>query len=306
MKELIIIGGGPAGITAGIYAARKYINTLLIAKDFTGQIGSSAWVENYPGFKKISGLELIKSFKEHLELFKNIETKSFQQVEKVKKIKNGFEVTTDEGSYQAKSLIIATGGVPKKLNAENEFAFLGKGLSYCVTCDGANFKNKVVAIIGGGNAGAETAIELGRYSRKVYLLEYEKNLCADKILQLQLKRNKKIAVITSVQVKSFEGRKELEKVIYCDLKNKATKELKVDGCFIETGSIPNTDFVNGFLDLNKKGEIKVNPATLEASVTGVFTAGDVNDLSGKQIVIACGQGATAVLAVYNYLQKNTK
>lgn len=303
MKDLIIIGGGASGITAGIYAGRKYINTTLITKDFTGQIGTTSWIENYPGFKKISGLDLMKNFKEHLKGLE-IEIKSFEVIEKIEKIKNGFRVVTDEKSYSAKSLIIATGAIPKKLKIKNEDKFLGHGLSYCVTCDETAFKNKVVAVVGGGNAGAEATIELSRFCKKVYLLELEKELCADKILQLEMIKNKKIKIITSAEINSFEGKKELEKIIYIDLKDNKEKKLPIDGCFIEAGSIPNTEFIKSLIKLNKKREIKVNPITLETSVSGIFAAGDVNDLPGKQVIIACGQGALTVLSAYQYLQKN--
>lgn len=303
MKDLIVIGGGAAGTTAGIYAARKYIDALLITKDFTGQIGNSVWVENYPGFKKVSGLELIKKFKEHLDMF-DLEIKSFESIEKVEKIEKGFKVITDENIYEAKSLIIATGSIPKKLNAENEEKYLGKGISYCVTCDEAAFKDKVVAVVGGGNAGAEGAIELGRFCSKVFLLEAMGELCADKIFVEQLRKNKKIKIITSAEIKSFEGENELEKIVYYDLKNNKLDKISVDGCFIEIGAIPNTAFLAGFLDLNKKAEIEVNPVNLETSVKGVFAAGDVTDLAGKQIVIACGQGALAAISAYNYLYKS--
>ncbi len=302
MKELIIIGGGAAGITAGIYSARKFINTTLITKDFTGQIGVSAWIENYTGFKKIPGLDLIKNFQEHLKMFE-IEIKSFENVERIIKIKNGFKIITDENEYKAKSLIIATGSMPKKLNAENEDKFLGKGLSYCVTCDETAFKNKIVAVIGGGNAGAEAVIELSRFCKKVILLEYLNNLGADKILQMEMKNNRRIKVITSADVKSFDGKNNLEKIIYYDLKNKKTRKISVEGCFIEIGAIPNTRFIKNFVNLNKKGEIVVNPVTLETNIKGVFAAGDVTDIRDKQVVIATGEGAKAALSAYNYLKK---
>jgi len=302
MKDLIIIGGGAAGVTAAIYAARKYIDTLLITKDFTGQIGNSAWIENYPGFKKVTGLDLIKAFKEHLDVYKP-EVKLFENILKIEKINNGFKVITDESSYTAKSLVIATGGVPKKLNVENEDKLLGKGISYCVTCDETAFKNKVVAVIGGGNAGVEGAVELARFCKKVYLLEYAPKLSADKISQNEVRKNKKIQIITSADVRSFQGGEYLKKIVYEDKKAGKLKNVIADGCFIEIGAVPNTGFLKGFVKLNNKGEIKVNPISLETSVKGLFAAGDATNMLGKQIVIACGHGALAMLSVSNYLQK---
>ncbi len=303
MKDLVIIGGGAAGITASIYAARKFIDALLITSDFTGQVGVSAWIENYPGFNKISGLDLIKNFKEHLEMFE-IDKKDFETVEKIKRIKGGFEIITDDANYKAKSIIIASGSIPKKLKVKNEDKFSGKGISYCVTCDETAFKNKIVAVVGGGNAGIEGAIELSRFCRKVYVLECLDKLGADKILCEEAKKIGKIKIITSAEIKSFEGNFGLEKIIYLDKKTNEKKELGVDGCFIEIGAMPNTNFVKEFLSLNKKGEIIVDPYTLETSAEGIFAAGDINDLLGKQIVIACGQGALALLSAYNYLYKN--
>ena len=303
MRDLAIIGGGAAGITAGIYAARKFIDTLLITSDFTGQVGISAWVENYPGFKKITGLDLIKNFKEHLDMFE-IDKEAFKTVEKIKKIKGGFEIITDEAAYQAKSVIIASGSLPRKLNVKNEDKFLGKGISYCVTCDETAFKGKTVAVIGGGNAGLEGAIELSGFCSKVYVLEILNKLGADEILVEEAKKINKIKIITSAEIKAFAGNTDLEKIIYMDKKSNRQKELPIDGCFIEIGAMPNSSFVKGFLNLNKKEEIIVDPYTLETSIKGIFAAGDVNDLPGKQIVIACGQGAAALLSAYNYLYKN--
>ncbi len=301
MKDLIIIGGGAAGITASIYASRKYIDSILIAKDFTGQVGTSAWIENYPGFQRVSGLELIQNFKKHLDSVKNIEIKSFETVEEIKKNPNSFIVSTDEGFYQSRAIIIATGCFPKKLAVENENKFLGKGVSYCATCDEAGFEDKIVAVIGGGNAGLESAIELSRFCQKVYIFESLANLSGDEILQIEAKKKSNIEIITGVKIERFEGKDSLEKIIYQEIASEKIKEMPVEGCFIEIGRTANTAFLKNFLDLNEEGEIKVDPISLETSVAGCFAAGDITDLPGKQVVIACGQGASAVLSVQKYL-----
>jgi NADH-dependent peroxiredoxin subunit F len=303
MKELTIIGGGAAGITASIYAARKYIDTVLITDDFTGQIGASSWIENYPGFKRISGLDLINNFKQHLDLFDNIEVRSFEKVKDIQKIEKGFRIITDESMHSSKAIIIATGSTPKKLGVDNESEFFGKGVSYCVTCDGTAFKDKVVTVVGGGNAGVEATLELSRYCKKVFVMEVLDQLSADEILCNELKNNNNIHIITSARIRSFDGRSVLENVIYDDLRSKEEKSLAVDGCFIEIGSNPNTNFVSDLVKLNKKGEIEVDPVTFETSVAGIFGAGDVVNLPGKQIIIACGHGASAVLSTYAFLNK---
>lgn len=300
MKDVIIIGGGAAGITAGIYAARKYLDVLLISKDFTGQIGYSAWVENYPGFKKISGLNLIKNFKDHLDHY-DVSTKSFEEIRSIEIIENGFRIITDENSYQAKSVIIASGSLPKKLNAKNEETYIGRGLSYCLTCDETYFKNKKVAVVGGGNAGMEAAIELSGLCPKVYVLEFGKDLTADEILQVRAKKLENIQIITSAEVKSFHGNRYLNKMTYHDLLNDVEMDLEVDGCLVQIGARPNTGFLQNFLILNQNGEIEVDPVSLETNIKGVFAAGDATNTRNKQIVVACGQGAIASLSAYRYI-----
>jgi thioredoxin-disulfide reductase len=299
MRDLIIIGGGPAGCSAGIYSARKKLDTLLITKDFTGQIGHSTWVENYPGFKKVKGLDLVKSFKSHLESL-DIEIKEFEEVVKIGKGEKSFSVTTDEGEYEGRVLIICSGAKPKKLGVANEEKFLGKGISYCVTCDESSFEGKDVAVIGGGSAGVEAAIELTRFAKKVYLLECEKNLSADEVLVERLQKEEG-SILTSCNITEFKGEKELEGVAY--IQNGKEKTLEIDGCFIEIGSKPNSDFVKGVVDLNDKGEIIVDPKTFQTSVKGIFAAGDVVDFKEKQVVIATGQGCLAALSAFDYLQK---
>jgi len=300
MRDLIIIGGGPAGCTAGIYAARKKLDTLLISKDFTGQVGLSTWVENYPGFRGITGLDLAKNFHNHLKSF-DIDINFFEKVIEIKKGKNFFHIKTDEGEHKSRAVIITTGATPKRLEVENEEKFIGNGISYCVTCDETSFEDKRVVVVGGGNAGAEAALELTRFAKNVYLFEILEGLTADGILIDQLKKNSKVEIMTSVSIKSFEGKEDLEKIIYLDKRDNKEKELCVDGCFVEIGGIPNTDFLEGVVELNKKGEIVVDPKTFETSVEGIYAAGDVVDFKDKQVVIATGQGAIAALCAFRYI-----
>ncbi len=298
--DLIIIGGGAAGCSAGIYAARKKLKALLIAQDFTGQTGISSWIENYLGLGKISGLQLSQKFKEHLKMF-DPEIKSFEEVLGLEKINNEFQIKTDEGQYQSKAVIIATGAIPRKLNAKNEERFIGEGISYCVTCDETAFEGKTVAVIGAGNAGLEAAIELTRFAKKIYILEYLDKSNADAILLEEAEKFPQIEMIFSAVVKSFEGEKELEKIVYQDRKSAEEKEIILDGCFIEIGYLPNTKFCKNLVKQNEKGEIIVNPKTMETSQKGAFAAGDVTDFQDKQAIIAAGQGAVATLSAFKYL-----
>lgn len=299
--EVIIIGGGPAGISAGIYASRKKLKTLLITKEVLGQVGLSTVVENYPGFPSIKGKELIQTFFNHLKQNK-IEIKNYEEVIKIEPIESGFKVITKENEYQTLALIIATGAMPKKLAIKNEDKFIGKGVSYCLTCDENAFEGKKVAVIGGGNAGAEGAIELLKFASKIYLLEYTEELTCDEILKEEVYSQKQIEVFTGVEVLSFEGEKELEKIVYKERKTNKINEIEVNGCFIEIGTKPNTELVKNLVDLNEKGEIIVNPKTMETSKKGIFACGDVCDFCYKQIVLATAQGALAALSCYSYIK----
>jgi len=319
MYDLIIIGGGPAGITAGIYAARKKLNTMLISKDFAGQAGNAFWVENYIGFKEIRGLELMKKFKEHLEKFE-IDIAEFEEVEEIKKVKeikktnsirdkslNGesgfFEVRTDEEKYSAKAVIIASGGNPKQIGVPGEKEFLGKGVSYCVTCDETMVEGKIAAVIGGGNVGLEAGLELAGFCSKVYVLEFAPKVTGDEILQQAIESNKKINIIANADVKEIRGDDFVKEIVYEDRKSKKIIRIAVDGIFIEIGAAPSVDFAGNLVELNKAGEIKINPRTCATKTGGLFAAGDAADIRDKQIVIACGEGAKAALSVYEYLKK---
>lgn len=300
--DLIIIGGGPAGITAGIYAARKKINTLLLTKDFTGQIGKTSSVENWPGIKNISGLDLIENFRNHLKNFQ-IEIKE-EEVKEIKKKGKIFEILTiSNGILQAKAVIVASGRNPRPLKVPGEDTFMGKGVSYCSTCDAPLFQDKTVVIVGGGNAGLETALDLENYSSKVYILEFTPHVKADEVLQDRAENSSKIEIITNAAVQEIKGTTFVEAIVY---KNKATdgmKELKAQGVFVEIGSLPATAFIKDLVEFNQWGEIKTDPATCTTKTPGLFAAGDVTDIKHKQIVVAAAEGAKAALSTYDYLEK---
>ena len=303
MYDLIIIGGGPAGITAGIYAARQRLKTLLITKDFGGQIAKKAVpIENYPGFKEISGLELIQKFKEHLEKFK-IETET-DSVIKIGKINGNFRVFTQgQKQFEAKAIIIASGADPRPLKVPGEKEFVGKGVSYCVTCDSALFKNKTVAVIGGGNAGFEAAIALTRWAKKIYILEYGEKVVADIQNQELAKKTGEVEIITNAALKEIKGDKFVNSIIYQNRKTGREEQLKVEGVFVEIGSQPASSFANGLVEFNERGEIKVDFETFQTKTPGLFAAGDVNVGKYKQIVTAAGEGAKAALAAAEYIRQ---
>jgi len=301
--DLIIIGGGPAGITAGIYAGRQKLKTLLICKEFGGQVAKKAIdIENYPGFEKISGIELIQKFKNHLQKF-DIEIQQ-DEVTKIQKEENIFSVYTKAGkTFNSLAVIIASGADPRPLEVEGEKEFLGKGVSYCAVCDGAFFKDKVVAVVGGGNAGFETAIFLSKIAKKIYILEYGETVKADLTNQEIVKNSKKAEIITNAQVKKIVGDNVVRSIIYLDRKTQEEKELKVDGVFIQIGNQPATSFAKGLVDFNERDEIIVEFETCQTKTKGLFAAGDCNTGPFKQIITACGEGAKSALAAFRYIQK---
>jgi alkyl hydroperoxide reductase subunit F len=300
--DLVIVGGGPAGITAGIYAARKKIKTLLITKNFIGQAGKAFWVENYPGFERISGTGLMGKFKNHLKEFE-IEIKE-AEVRKIRKTKGKFIVQTGgKGSFVSRAVILATGRDPRPLEVPGEKELIGRGISYCPTCDMPFFRNKIVAIIGGGNSGFNAAVEAARHGNKVYILEFSPKVIADEIIQERAKKTKKVKIILNARVKKVLGKNGVQGLIYEDRISKKDKTLNVQGVFIMVGEIPATDYIKGLVNFNKKDEILVDPKTLETKTKGLFACGDVTNVLGGQIIIAAGEGAKAALSVYKYLEK---
>jgi len=304
MYDLIIIGGGPAGITSGIYAARQKLNTLLITKNFGGQIAKKAvGIENYPGFEKISGLDLIERLEKHLRK-QDIDIK-IDEVTKVEKKNNSFLVWINDNKHkiESRTIIVATGADPRPLKVPGEKEFIGKGVSYCAVCDGPVFADKEVAIIGGGNSGFESALFLIDWARKIYILEFDAKIGADEKNQDLVKKRKKVQIITNVALKEIKGESFVQSIVYEDRKTKEEKTLTVDGVFVETGSQPATSFINNLVDFDKRGEIKVAFETYQTKTPGLFAAGDVNTGRFKQIIISCGEGAKTALAAFDYLRR---
>ncbi|MCD6094566.1 FAD-dependent oxidoreductase [bacterium] len=311
LYDLIIIGGGPAGITAAIYASRKKLKTLLLTKHFRGQASKAKRIVNYPGFESISGPLLMKKFKNHLENF-DVEIKEGKKVKKIKKLKGSFKVMANaDEEYQGRAVIIASGRDPRPLEVPGEKEVIGHGVSYCPICDAPFFQDKTVAIIGGGNAGFEAALDLSKYAKKIYILEISSKVIADEITQEQVKKTGKVEVILNAKVKEILSKKEnhalwCKGLIYKDLSSKKEKELKTDGVFIMIGEIPATDFARGLVEFNEKDEIVVDLKTCQTKTRGLFACGDVTNILYHQIVIAAGEGAKAALSAYNYLKETSE
>lgn len=294
MYDLVIVGAGPAGMTSAIYSARQKLKTLIISKNFGGQMAQKAVeIENYPGFEKITGFDLISKMESQV---KNVDVVREKVIEVKKENDIFFLKTEGDKVFQSKVVIIAIGAEPRRLNVLGEVNYLGRGVSYCSTCDGPLFKNKEVAIIGGGDAGFETAIFMKNYASKIYILEQEETVKASIDNQ---KKASGIEVITSARLKEIKGDNFVNQIVF-ELSGKE-KTLDVKGVFIQAGYIPETSFLGDLVELNEKKEIIVNFETFETKTRGLFAVGDVNCGKVKQIVVACGQGATAVIHGYKYI-----
>ena len=306
MYDLIIVGGGPAGISAGIYASRKKIKTLLITDTFGGQSIVSDKIENWIGEKEISGYDLAKKLENHLKSQEGIEILENDLVIEIKKIDNGFEVKTKEGkTFKTKYLLIATGSRHRRLNVPGEKEFEGRGVFYCATCDAPLLKNKIACVIGGGNSGLESALDLVPYASLIYILEYTDKLKGDDITQEKIKSYDKIHIITSAEVIEIFGQNFVSGLKYKDRITNEIKELKTDGVFVAIGMEPNSYLVKDLVKLNNRGEIIVDPKTQQTSLFGIWSAGDVTDFPYKQNNIAVGNAISAVLNIYENLKNKS-
>ena len=304
MYDLIIIGGGPAGIAAGIYASRKKIKSLLITDSFGGQSIVSDKIENWIGEKEISGFELAKKLENHLKSQQGIEILENALVSKIEKIENGFKVFTNNNKvFETKYILVASGSSHRKLNVLGEKEFEGRGVFYCATCDAPLMKNKTAAVIGGGNSGLEAVLDLIPYASSIYLLEYGEKLKGDAITQEKIKSNPKVQIITLAQTIEITGENFVSGLKYKDRQTNKIKELKVDGVFVEIGSTPNSFLVKDLVNLNNFGEIIVDPKTQQTSLFGIWAAGDVTDFPYKQNNIAIGHAISAILNINDYLNK---
>lgn len=320
MFDLIIIGGGPAGMTAAIYAARKKMNTLVLTQNIGGQTLWSGEVDNYLGYQLVTGAELAKQFRAHIKRLDDenalydLEVKEGVEVKNIKiqksKFKNKeaklFEIETATGEkYEAWIVIIASGKIPRKLNVPGEEEFLGRGVTYCATCDAPLFRNKDVAVIGGGNSALDAVLQLVKVpANKIYLININPKLGGDAVLRERVEAvQDKVEILNAHETTAIFGEKFVTGLEVKEISSGKMRQLSVQGVFIEIGSVPSTNFVKDLVKLNEWGEIIIDPKDNSTSCPGIFAAGDVTNVREKQIIIAAGEGAKAALGAYDYFAR---
>ena len=299
--ELVIIGGGPAGLTAGLYAARAGLNAVLIEKIVPGgQVIVTDWIENYPGFPEgLSGPDLVQKITEQVKRFDlNIESNEVVSVDLSEPSK---KITLNDRTITTHTIIIATGAFPKKLGVPGEDTFYGKGISSCATCDGPFFKDLIVAAVGGGDTAVQESLFLTKFAKKVYLIHRRDRLRAAAILQKRALSNEKIEIIWDSVLTDISGLTNVENITVQNVKTGGKIRLSVDGCFIWVGTIPNTKFLADSVKLDEYGFI-VAGLNMETSVPGVFAVGDVRNTPLRQIATAVGDGAIAAISAENYIE----
>ena len=301
MYDIIIIGGGPAGLTAGIYTARARLKTLLIDNyGIDGQLLITDLVENFPGFSDgISGSDLLSKMRVQLAKFEG-EVAS-DEVIAINKKGNCFEIKTAEKNYETASIIIATGGRPRALEVPGECELIGAGVSYCATCDAALFRNKIVFVAGGGDTAIEEALFLTKFAEKVFVVHRRDKLRATKILQERIFSNKKIEIIWSSVITKITGEKKVEGVEIKNVATKETKNIKCDGVFVFVGYNPNTSFLSNLVQLDEGGYI-ITDDTMKTNINGVFACGDCRKKMLRQVVTAASDGATAAISAEKYIE----
>jgi alkyl hydroperoxide reductase subunit F len=296
MYDLIIIGAGPAGITASVYAARKRMNFLVISKDIGGQTAWSGDIENYTGYQFITGIDLTGKFEEHMKKY-GVSVKEDEEIRGIDKKDNVVTVTTDKGSYQAKTAIIASGKRSRELGVPGEKEYKNRGVAYCATCDAPVFAGKDVAVVGGGNSGLEAVLQLIKIAKHIYLIDVAPSLGGDEIMVEKIKASDNVTIMSNTRVKVITGDKMVTGITVNTEKKEET--LSLQGVFIEVGLTPNSEFAAA-VARNERDEIKVDSHN-RTNIPGIFAAGDVTDVPEKQIVIAAGEGAKAALSAFRYL-----
>lgn len=299
LYDVIILGAGPAGLSAAIYTARKVMKTLVISGNIGGQVTWTYDIDNYLGFSQVNAQDLIKKFRDHVEKY-GVETIIGQEVISADITGRIKRVTIKDGrSFYGKTIIIATGGQHKKLNIPGEKEFLGRGVSYCSTCDAPLFAGATVAVIGGGNSALEAAIDLIPIAKHIYVISLTE-LTGDPILQDKVKQASNVDILVRHKPVAITGTREVETIEILSLDENKKKTLAVEGVFVEIGIMPNSALFVDVLATNERGEIIVDEMC-RTGVAGVFACGDVTNVPYKQVVVAAGEGAKAALSAYNYL-----
>jgi len=304
MYDLTIIGGGPASVSVAVYAARKRLKSVLITEEWGGQSNVSEDIQNWIGTPHISGTELSKSFEAHVREYADdvLDIITPARVEKIEKNDTGFSVTTKTGeTYESRAVFIGVGSGRRKLQAKGADIFEHKGLTYCASCDGPLFTGRDVIVVGGGNAGFETAAQLLAYAKSVTLLEFNEKFLADEITVQKLKKNENFTARTHVEITEILGDAFVTGIRYKDRATNEEKELATGGVFVEIGMIPNTQFVADVVELDAHNMIKVDPYTQRTNVEGIWAAGDCTNVLYHQNNIAAGDGVKAIEDIYNFL-----
>lgn len=298
--DLLILGGGPAAMSAAVYAARKMINVAIMTKDFGGQVRETSEVENWLGFQNINAKDLVDMFQEHVKSF-DLPVSLGAASTEVKKVSDTFKVHMDDGTiYTGRALILATGKHHRQLNVPGEKELAGRGVAYCATCDAPFFEGKKVVVAGGGNSAFTTAVDLFKVEAEVTLVNFVKGWEADATLQERLKQSDRVRLLDYHQIVRIEGVDEVTAVVVKNMESEKEEKLDADGVFVEIGHLPNSEPVKNLAELNEQGEVIVD-CSCKTSVEGLFAAGDVTTVPHKQIVISAGEGAKAALSVYDYL-----
>jgi NADH-dependent peroxiredoxin subunit F len=303
MYDLAILGGGPAGVSAGVYAARKKLKSILITESFGGQSTDSSGIENWIGTINISGLDLAKALENHLRAFANetVEIVTGKRITKVSRIEGGFRVEANSDTFDAKTILVATGSTRRKLEIPGANQFENKGITYCASCDGPLFADQDVVVIGGGNAGFESAAQLLMYCKSVTLLNRREVFRADEMTVEKVLANPKMKVVMGAIPKEIKGDKFVSSIVYTDSKTGEDHEIPTAGIFVEIGLIPTTGFLEEILDLNPIKQIPIDPKNQRTSVTGIWAAGDCTDGLYHQNNIASGDAVKALEDIYLFI-----
>jgi len=301
MYDVGIIGGGPAGLSAAMYAGRLKMKTLVLTKERGGTIITTNDIANWPGIKKIEGMKLAKNLEEHALDYPDVEIKD-ALVTGIKKKDDNFVITSQSGEYEAKTIILAAGTEVRKLGIPGEEEFSGKGVHYCALCDGFFYKDKTIAVIGGSDSAAKEALLLTQWASKVYIIYRKEQVRAEPVNMDKVEKSDKIEIINNTNVTEIKGGEHVDTLVL-DKEHNGSRELKVDGVFIEIGRVPGTVLVKEVgVKLNEKGEVIINRKS-ETNVPGFFAAGDISDCFFKQAIVASSEGVTAAYSAYVYLQQ---